>query len=292
MAYGSRSRRRTRRSFTRRRPVARRVRRGPYRKRTTRTRRMTSRRVLNLSSTKKQDNMIPYNTTSTGGNGAVGPYGLPYTQVGQFIWCATARDRIGSGDPNASSLRTSDVCYMRGLKEKILISTNTGLSWRWRRICFTVKNIVPPVGTPDSLEVSPNGWVRLIANQWATTYGIGMQGLVFRGASGLDWNDVFTAKTDNTRVSIMYDRTRIIKSGNGNGTMISPKLWHPMNKNLVYDNDESGDNETTSTKSTGGKPGMGDYYVMDFIAAGPGGTSATSDGITFSPEATLYWHEK
>lgn len=234
--------------------------------------------------------MVPYNTTSTGGSGAVGAYGLPGTVVGQFVWCATARDRVNAGDPNATSLRNSDTCYMRGLKEKILITTASGIAWRWRRICFTVKNIIPPVGTPDSLEVSPNGWVRLLANQWATPYGIGMQSLVFRGAAGLDWTDVFTAKTDNSRATIRYDKTRMITSGNASGTMKSYNMWHAMNKNLVYDNDESGDTETTSTKSTGGKAGMGDYYVMDFFAASSG--AVAGDGLSFGPEATLYWHEK
>jgi len=63
-----------------------------------------------------------------------------------------------------------------------------------------------------------------------------------------------------------------------------------MNKNLVYDDDESGDNETTNYYSVDSRAGMGDYYIYDIITPGAGGVA--SDQILLTSNASLYWHEK
>lgn len=284
------ARRTSRRRVTRRpRRSARRTVRRPIGRRSI-MRRTSTRRILNIASTKKQDNMISFVTNAAGvPTSGVGRYGLAGDQVGQFVWCATARDRIGTGDATATSLRNSDVCYMRGLKEKILISTTGGSAWRWRRICFTAKGLVPPSGTVDSLEVSPNGWVRLMANQWTSALGNGFNSLIFKGTAGLDWTDVFTAKVDTSRVTIKFDKTFVVSSGNANGIVRNFNLWHPMNQNLVYDNDENGESEINSTRSTSSKAGMGDYYVIDYFVSVD---ASASQLLYISPQATLYWHEK
>lgn len=63
-----------------------------------------------------------------------------------------------------------------------------------------------------------------------------------------------------------------------------------MNANLLYDDDEAGTSMVPSYFSTEGRAGMGDYYVLDIIAAGSGATS--TDQLTFNPQTTLYWHER
>lgn len=293
MAYGPRSRRRTRRSFARRRPVARRPRRRAYRSRSVR-RPMTRRRILNVTSKKKQDNMVPVSTSATGTNPATRGYVIGTTQAVQFIWCATARDRESNqNNPTADSVRESSTCFMRGLKERVFITTNSPVAWRWRRICFTAKGYYTNQGgAVDSLQTS-QGWVRLLSDQNTTPFGNAVLSDVFAGTQNVDWFDVFAAKTDNSRLTIKYDRTITINSGNQNGVFRSFNQWHPMNKNLVYNDDELGEDETVDWHSTTGKAGMGDYYVVDFITSngGTGGTTPT-DTLTFSPEATLYWHEK
>jgi len=59
---------------------------------------------------------------------------------------------------------------------------------------------------------------------------------------------------------------------------------------LVYDDDESGDAEITKYQSTESKLGMGDYYIVDIILPGTGGTS--SDLLQLRSTSTLYWHER
>ena len=228
----------------------------------------------------------------TAGPGGAVPTLGPYQQIGTgqlfSIWCATARDRENDTLQNS---RTATSCFMRGLKERITFSANSGRSWRWRRICFTAKGLFSNLaGSIDSLEMSPNGWVRLLTNQDASTWGNVVKGTLFRGASGLDWYDIFDAKTDNSRLTIKYDQTRILNSGNEFGKFSHFKMWHPMNKNLVYGDDENGATDNDPLYSSLGKAGMGDYYVVDILQAGQGATQ--DDTILFNPQATLYWHEK
>jgi hypothetical protein len=63
-----------------------------------------------------------------------------------------------------------------------------------------------------------------------------------------------------------------------------------MNHNLVYDDDENGDVESSSYNSTTSRAGMGDYYVIDMFQPGAGGSS--TDLLQITTNSTLYWHEK
>jgi hypothetical protein len=117
-----------------------------------------------------------------------------------------------------------------------------------------------------------------------------MWGLLYKGLAGKDWDDLIVAPVDTSRISVKFDKTWTIQSGNSNGVVRERKLWHPMNKNIVYDDDENGDVEQASYFSVDSKAGMGDYYVVDIIQPGTGATS--SDLLQISTNSTLYWHEK
>ncbi|UJO02116.1 Cap [Molossus molossus associated gemykibivirus 3] len=280
---GRYSRRRTRRSAGPRRRYRRTIR------RTTRTMSRTSRRrILNLTSRKKQDNMLPYATNQDGSGGTPTSFGIPASTGGVFIWNATARDRVSSSaESNAVSLRTSDVCFMRGLKERIILTPNNDTAWRWRRITFTIKgDVFGPIG--NRIETS-RGWNRLLVNSAGSTTLQSLQTVLFQGVQNVDWMDQFTAKVDTGRVDLKSDVTRILASGNSKGKFHRFNLWYPMNKNLVYANDENGEGETLDVLSTNSKHGMGDYYVVDFFS---GLSTSAADTLDFNPEATLYWHEK
>lgn len=183
---------------------------------------------------------------------------------------------------------------MRGLKENIEIQTSTGLPWQWRRITFTFKGLAQYIGFSGVVENS-NGFARYLYNinsgsSTDTQILNTLQALLFKGASQADWNDFRTAPTDNSRVTIKSDVTRIISSGNASGKLKLYKTWSPMNANLVYDDDEVGGGKSTSVFSVQSKQGMGDYWVVDYFQPGLGGT--TSDQLSYAPTSTLYWHEK
>lgn len=238
--------------------------------------------------------MIPTTANPDGTNLATGGYVVPGNVGAAFLWCATARDKIAiGGDGTASSVRESDVCYMRGLKEDLYLTSSTGSSWRWRRICFTARGFenTAVITSRTSLETS-NGWVRLLASVKNTTNDVNIQTYLFQGAAGIDWIDPFIARPDNNRVSIKYDRTRILRSGNANGVFLHSKQWMPMNSNLVYNTDEQGESENNGVNSfysTVGRKGMGDYYVYDIF---DNLEALSTNQLIFRPEATLYWHEK
>jgi len=219
------------------------------------------------------------------------------------IWNATAQDLARDGGLNTITdlaARTSQTCYMRGVAEKLRIQTSSGSPWFHRRLCFALKSGIPLATGDTSASVTnityadtSSGMQRLWLNLAINTSPIttaGVQNLVFKGTQGIDWNDAMVAMTDTAQVSIKYDRCRTYRSGNANGTVAESNLWHGMNKNLVYGDDESGQTNSTSYISTDGRPGMGDYYIMDIIQPGTGAT--VNDLLRINSSTTLYWHEK
>jgi len=95
---------------------------------------------------------------------------------------------------------------------------------------------------------------------------------------------------DTRRVDLKFDKVYRISSGNANGVFRERKLWHPMNKNLVYDDDESGAGENGGTFSVNDKRGMGDYFIVDIFQPGTGATA--TDYLQVTSATSLYWHEK
>ncbi|QCS37553.1 capsid protein [Tortoise genomovirus 4] len=274
---------------------------------------MTKKRILNITAQKKRDTMMNWsNSTSSSQSGgatytnsaAIVNGGLLDSQAAVFLWCATARDNTSSyqgsnGTKFQQATRTSSTPYMVGLSEKIEIQCNTGMPWQWRRICFTMKGTpLVPTNAASGATFSPaaetsNGWVRMMNQVPGNPGNNPMYGLMvplFKGQVGSDWIDPMTAMTDNSRVTIKYDKTITLASGNEDGFIRKYTRWHPMRKTLVYDDDENGGSENASQYSVTGKAGMGDYYVVDMFRARSG--SSTTDQLQVRPEATLYWHEK
>ncbi|QCX35066.1 capsid protein [Blackfly genomovirus 5] len=299
-------------SYAKRRTPTKRARAPPRRRSYGRKRyggkKMTTKRILDMTSTKKRDTMLGWtNSTSSNqsgsttytSNAAVINGGLTDTQAACFVWCATARDNTQStagttGNTFTQATRTSSTPYMVGLKESIEVQCNTGMPWQWRRICFTYKGTLLTNSTSFATAIeTSNGWVRVL-NQLGGDPGHDPQYSffvkLFKGQNTQDWVDPMIAKTDSSRVTVKYDKTITLASGNEDGFIRKYNRYHAMNKTLVYDDDELGGGVNVTNYSTDGKAGMGDYYVVDLIRARQG--SATTDQITFRPEATLYWHEK
>lgn len=208
-----------------------------------------------------------------------------------FPWLATGRNQFGP--KYATPTRSATACYMRGLKEVVQVQTNNGTPWQWRRICVQLKaNVIYGSNFPDLRfwDNGGNGVHRVVNNTDQLGPASVLLDFLFRGTQGIDWSDTFSAPVDTTRVTLAYDRTKRLTSGNQYGMMKSFKMWHPMNKTLVYDDEEDGGTMIPSALSVADKRGMGDYFIVDFIRAGTGGTDA--DRMSWHPNATLYWHEK
>lgn len=224
------------------------------------------------------------------------------------LWNATARSLATGGANNLyidKADRTSTTCYMRGLREVLRIQTSSPLPWVWRRICFTTKDdlfkssvngdAAPNQTYSPFFDTATSGigmtreWFNMQINNTPNTISV-FNDVIFQGEQDKDWTNILNAKTDSTRVTTMSDSTIALHTGNQSGYFKTHKRWYPMNKNLVYDDDENGVNEQTNYTTTQAKPGMGDYYVLDVFVPGLGGT--TADLLTIDSQATLYWHEK
>nr|QVW56493.1 MAG: capsid protein [Gemycircularvirus] len=265
----------------------------------------TKKRILNVTSTKKRNTMLSWsNTTSSGASAtiAVGSAFVNAPTSGLFVFCPTAQSFNSDSLARNQASRSATTCYMVGFSEHIRIQTSSGLPWFHRRICFTTRGTTffnnasasdtPTQSTAPYVSTS-NGYERLWLNGFVNAQGqtiSGQYGLLFRGVQGQDWNDPITAFVDRTRVDVKFDKTYKISSGNSNGVVRERKLFHSMRHNLVYDDDEAGSGESTSVYSVDNKQGMGDYFVVDIIQAGIGGTS--SDLLSINATSTLYWHEK
>lgn len=268
---------------------------------------MSTKRILNVSSSKKRNGMLSWtNTTSTGTSQSVAKGGTTVNaSTGAFfVFCPTAQNLtvsgVGPNNPVNNAQRTSQTCYMRGFSENLRIQTSTSIPWFHRRVCFTIKSLSFQLGVATG-AVQPykpyvdtvNGIERLWFNTLVNNMGsdvAGMQSIMFKGAIGQDWDDLIVAPLDPGRIDIKYDKTWTIKTGNSNGAVVERKMWHKMNKNLRYDDDEQGEGEVDAYFSTDSKLGMGDYYIVDIIQSGLGGTA--SDLMAINANSTLYWHEK
>ncbi|QCX29496.1 capsid protein [Plant associated genomovirus 20] len=322
MAYTrTRSRRGYRRrtyARRRRRPVAkRRYRRRPY----TRTKRMSTRTLRNITSRKKRDTMIPWRRldpftsgavalpTLSGVPGSTNPGIQPYV----FAYIPTARniDRVSGAVANIQddSSRTSTNCFAVGLKESITLNLNGAAGWYWRRICFYFKSrdlmdvsaasgfgTVGAAGTfyEETSVGFPRAWT-LLAGQTTptdntTALWIQMRSALFRGTYQTDWLDFITAKTDNKRLDIVYDKTRRIQSPNAKGTSRKFNMWHSMRRRLVYNDDEVGGGKQTDVAlSSQSRDSAGDYYVIDIFRSNP--DALVSEGLEIDSSSTYYWHE-
>jgi len=114
--------------------------------------------------------------------------------------------------------------------------------------------------------------------------------LIFRGSVNIDWFSPFNAKVDTSRVSIHSDRTVIINPGNATGSHKLKKMWYPINKNIVYGDDEQGPSINTTPFSTQGRQGLGDVFIFDLYQSTVSEGGAAAMGVNH--EGTYYWHEK
>lgn len=248
-------------------------------------------------------NTLP--TTGAARATAPGNYIITGTTGGRSLWVATAMDLTDGtgviGRVAETAVRTSTSCYMVGLSEHIRIQTSTGLPWFWRRICFTYKtdaflitqsSDTPTNPYPPSLDTS-GGMQRVFFNQYTNNMQAtidAQDAIIFKGAKNVDWTDTIIAPLDTARITVKFDKTTVLRSGNAFGTVKESKIFHPMRKNLVYGDDEAGDIENGAYYSVGSKAGMGDFYVMDIFS--PGSAGSSTDTLLLQANSTLYWHEK
>lgn len=290
---------------------------------------MSRKQILDITSTKKRDVMQPAAAINISG-APITPvqqlpvYFAPNTSTTDansppnvVLWCPTART-MSTGNATSADVytgveatRTSTTCFIRGLKERIHIQTNDPTCWLWRRIVFRMRTqeqaspgTNPTSGIPSYYATdvannfypfyqSTNGFQRavsLVPGNRSSGTQYDLFEVLFRGQNASDWSDPMDAPVDTRRVDLCSDKTMRIASGNAVGVEKIVRRWYPMNKNLVYNDDQTGGFETQSVYSVGDKRGMGDLWVCDLIRSSYGSPATARLAAHF--ESTLYWHEK
>lgn len=168
----------------------------------------------------------------------------------------------------------------------------TGKPWQWRRIVFYAKGIIDDLVQDESSRFwaeTSNGYRRVV-NEMDGTNKSSIYAVVFRGEQNVDWVKALIAPVDTRRVTVAYDKVRTIASGTDRGALRTFKHWHGVNKNLVYDDDEGGDSMVSNAVSVRSKAGCGDMMILDIFE--PAGGSSSGDILEWTPNGTIYWHEK
>lgn len=265
---------------------------------------VSKKRILNVASRKKSDTMLTW-VSDNNGNQAPGAIVIPGDEaVPQiYVWSPTMRGMTVGDSKFAVSTanRTSSETYAVGLAERISLTTNDSASWLWRRICFTtygsyIWTVEDQTYFPIIAGGSPAGYQRAFVSLGGATVPTiqdtlraQLYGQLFQGVQGVDYSETNLAKTKSRGITVMYDKTVRIESGNEHGVYRTYKRWHPMRKRLTYLDVEDGPQLDSSLLSVADRRSMGDYYVLDLFTCSDNDSEHT---LTVNADATYYWHER
>lgn len=255
---------------------------------------MSRRRVLNITSVKKQDNMLAVTANS---EGAVSKGPLVISEAAVLCFIPTARKT--NTDLTNPAVRNLQSIYGVGYKETVTLDSGTGAVWRWRRIVFNMKGaslrdtIDPPGDTGTAAynfyDQLPEGGCNRLLAQMTLAQQTALWDFLFRGQQNVDWSGLFLAKVDTIRVSLMRDVTRYVRPTTTVGTSRTTRHWHRIGHNIVYDDDKESNKVGDSAYSTSSKLGWGDMYIVDIIAPAIPNTGMQ---LRFDVEGTYYFHER
>lgn len=288
----SSSRRRTGRSFGRRRTGRSYRGRRSYRSRRPR---MTSRRVRDIAARKKYDTIFGATQNTPGGGGQANLVaGSNY-----YLWCPSWRQRrTGSTDEH---VRANQEVFMRGIKDRVMVSATFSLVHR--RVCFWSHRRIDD-GRPFTFEnpdvIDAPSYQRRNLVPLYPNLDEELFEYLFKGTVGFDYSEDSRWDTplDNKRLKIVFDQQytvtpnyAIADDAASFGKTITRKFWHPINRKIMYDDDEEGADVAGSGWSANTPESLGNFYILDIFSTGQSVDGSTQSVGTFMPESTTYWHE-
>lgn len=265
-----------------------------------RRRPMTRRRLLNVTSQKKYDTMLPV-VVDPAGAGTNGPLLVTPSATGQgfnSLFIPSARNFSNQASPYA---RNSSTIFLRGYRDRVTVTVSGGSSWSWRRTVFFLKGPVlrnffldnSQGEQYDTLGASAGGVPARAIGPMVDQIATLIRDYIYRGVQDVDWYDPFNAPLNRDRISVLSDRLITLNPGNESGLTRTYRFWSPVNKNLVYDGFENSESRVSNPYSTDGLPGVGDLYIFDQVRMDtPNSGSTVSPTLRFSPEGVFYWHER
>jgi hypothetical protein len=290
--------------------VKRRAKRVAKTRRRKRTRKLTNRKLKDIVSRKKRDTMCGWSPHDSANNPLPTPVrGLEFghrpnaSDNPHFnLWCASYRQL---GIAAFDTTRNTQRVFVKGLKDTYRLEIQNA-PWEWRRLVFSTHTRYVG-GNAQSATYLPNNsfGAKVAANSRVVGQGtepgqpaINLEGTstgidafddIFRGQRGVDWNSYFTAPPDTNLIKVFSDKKFRIASGNESGAAKVKKFYTPINKTIVYDDEEQGtDQVTNGWVSQACK--TGNIYVLDMFW-NETGADTTFANMRWNAEATFYWHE-
>lgn len=301
MAFRPRfGRRRTGRSYRRRgntRSTRKTSGRGGYNRRRYRGRRprMSSRRVRDIASRKKYDTVFGATSNDVQSTGSVSLK----TGNNYFLWTPSWRQRrTASTDEH---VRANQDVYMRGVRDRVMVAAS--LSFTHRRVCFwshrRIDEARPYVfENPDVIDAP--SYQRRPLTALYPNIDEELFEYLFKGTVGLDYseNSRWDTPLDNKRLKVVFDKQYAVNpnyapadTSTAFGKMVTRKFWHPINRKILYDDDEEGADVNGSGWSSNTPESLGNYYIFDIFSSGQEIEGSTQNMGTYMPETTTYWHE-
>ncbi len=242
-------------------------------------------------------------------DGTVVATGQPKQMAGDvaqgFLFCPSARvmgSLIGASDrimAASEAERRKSKCIMKGYRETVELETNNNTCWMWRRIVFTTTGLKERFDQSQanqtvSYDIS-KGYTRPLwnirnGNSEGAARLADIYNFVFDGTRSVDWANPFTAKVDRRQCRVYHDRTRTIQSTAGQkGRFWIHKEYYPVNKQIIYADDEDGAGfKNMATYSMGNPGSVGDLFVFDIFDNTSG---QSSDTMNIGVGGTYYWTE-
>lgn len=215
----------------------------------------------------------------------VGFSGVPITYTsaamyGVSVWCPTFRYQFTANVPEQ---RNSSSIYYRGVRDSMDFRSIDGTPWVQRRIVVGSRLNVVDTAAFDLGNQRDTG--RLFSLN-KPSYAAFLE-VIMRGTSSVDWVDPITAKVDQKRVTLYHDKVYKHTPQTANGSYKTIKFWHPINKTIMYDDEENGSTNNASPWAAN-QAGNENIYIVDIWVANAGGVNAPA--VNF--QATSYWHER
>lgn len=252
---------------------------------------MGSRRILNLTSVKKKDTMMPALVAT---DGSVSPtptvsVNLPANSYVSWTQAISYRERQSVMTAPARNLR--DI-YLKGFAETLRIDTNSPNPIMVRRLVVSAPVRIDLTGGITGNDTQPTHVVdngTHFIGLGVGTKNIDLYETLFEGSSTRDWQDVFIAKIDNRRWRVHSDKTFQVRSGNTGDAFRQMKFWDPINKKVQYDDEERGNDiygsGWTTTSTQGHQQNVYCIYIWYNQMS-----AAINPQIT--QQRTMYWHER
>lgn len=258
------------------------------RSRTTR-RRTSAKRILNVSSTKKHDTIAGSSETKAdlsfydfGGSFVPFPQVQGITGATVSVWCPTYRF-LGSS-PQKYDHRSASTVYYRGVREQVQFYLRNASPVVWRR-CVVGSNLnVANTASYSLNDTNLYGRTQLYSE---STY-IAFFEVLTQGTRNSDYTSNITAKLDEKKCKIYYDKTRVLRPKTTTGDIQTYKMWHPINKTIQYDEEEKG-SDISSSPWASNEPPNHNVYIIDLFQSI---NTTTTNQVSWNVETTSYWHER